>query len=441
MQNAEELQKLQEQLDSLRLQLEMINSAAETAAPEEKLNWMLQRLDTEEAIAAAEGQLQAMQVSVVYSPDEADALLNTLLTQDDDRPAATEAVIVPPATDEGTAGTLDTPQDVAAAEAMLNTLLMQDEAPIAEDPPAPTAEEGAAEAGIVPPVTEEAAPEAVVAVPPVMQEATPEQIQPDPTADKAPVETGSVDGAAAHASQATQSVAEEEPSDLAELRARLAELCDRAEADRTAAQQQLAEAEADALRIRAEAEADRGKMAARMEAERARLREESRFRAQADAQEKARLAEKVARRKAEITALRNGLQNVADSDSAFALREKLFSIQTVLDEEERSSPEITYLIAKPMDDVSHALEVAELKRKIAALTKALQKPKKPPVKKSKPKAKTKKKAVAKAHRMPAPRGRRAPIGRGRPLGSAPASSAARRRPAPNGNGYSPRSYY
>lgn len=87
--------------------------------------------------------------------------------------------------------------------------------------------------------------------------------------------------------------------------------------------------------------------------------------------EKIRLAQKASKRRAEITVLRNGLQDVCDSESAFSLREKFFALQLVLDDEERSCPDITYLLSKSMDDVNHALEIADLKRRIIALVKRL----------------------------------------------------------------------
>ncbi|MDE7395932.1 MAG: hypothetical protein K2M95_07430, partial [Clostridiales bacterium] len=77
----------------------------------------------------------------------------------------------------------------------------------------------------------------------------------------------------------------------------------------------------------------------------------------------------------------------------------------VLDEDERNSPEITYLLTKTQDDVNHALETAELKRRLAAADA------KPPVRKQKtiikkaaPKPKKKKKAAAK--KRPTPRSAR-----------------------------------
>lgn len=171
----------------------------------------------------------------------------------------------------------------------------------------------------------------------------------------------------------------------------------------------------EAARIKLAAETERAMYAAEMELQRGLRNEEENMRAKAEQAEKDRLAEKIARRKAEITAIRNGLQDVKDTDSAFLIREKLFSVQLVLDEDERNSPEISYLLTKSMDDVSHSLEVAELKRRIAALV-AIHKapPKKkaaPPAKKKASAKKAKKKAAPKKKKVivVAAPGRRAPV--------------------------------
>ena len=130
---------------------------------------------------------------------------------------------------------------------------------------------------------------------------------------------------------------------------------------------------------------------------------------------KEKLAEKIARRKAEITSIRNGIQNVKDSESAFVLREQIFSIQVVLDEEERNSPEITYLLTKTQDDVNHALEMAELKRRLEAVEGKKAAPKKPPAKKASSKKKKSAKKAAPHARMPyGPMGYRMPRGFARP---------------------------
>ena len=124
--------------------------------------------------------------------------------------------------------------------------------------------------------------------------------------------------------------------------------------------------------------------------------------------EKDRINEKIARRKAEITEIRNGLQDVKDSDSAFALREKLFAVQLVLDEDERNSPEISYLLTKSLDDLSHVLEVSELKRRLAALAAAKKAAPKAAPKKAAPKKKAAKKP-AKKKRIVAASRRRPPL--------------------------------
>ncbi len=177
----------------------------------------------------------------------------------------------------------------------------------------------------------------------------------------------------------------------------------------------------EAEQIKLAAETERAMYAAEMELQRGLRHEEEHMRSVAEQAAKDRLAEKIARRKTEITAIRNDLQDVKDSDSAFLVREKLFSVQLVLDEDERNSPEISYLLTKSMDDVSHSLEVAELKRRIAALTAALtsarkaaskpQPKKKPasapkakPTKKKEAAKKKKKKLIAAARRRPGVRG-------------------------------------
>lgn len=211
----------------------------------------------------------------------------------------------------------------------------------------------------------------------------------------------------------------------------------RAEADEANRRAQAALAEAEKLKKEAEqiklaAETERAMYAAEMELQRGTRSAEETMRVANEQAAKDKLAEKIARRKAEITAIRNGLQDVKDTDSAFLLREKLFSVQLVLDEEERNSPEITYLLTKSMDDVSHALEVAELKRRIAVLTAAPRPAPKSPVKKAAPKKKpTAKKKPAKKKRAVAAKKR--PPAR-------PMHPPAKRRYMPRPSPYSPRYY-
>lgn len=139
---------------------------------------------------------------------------------------------------------------------------------------------------------------------------------------------------------------------------------------------EAAQLKKDAERIKLSAESERAMFAAEMELQKGLRSQEEYIRSESDKAEKDRIAEKIAKRKAEITEIRNGLQNVKDSDSAFVLREKLFAVQLVLDDDERSSPEISYLLTKSLDDLSHALEISDLKRRLAALAAA-----KKPVKK------------------------------------------------------------
>lgn len=136
------------------------------------------------------------------------------------------------------------------------------------------------------------------------------------------------------------------------------------------AQAMIAEAERvkeEAARIKLNAETERAMYAAETELQRGLRNQEEALRSAAERADKERIAEKIARRKAEITEIRNGLQDVKDSESAFALREKLFSVQLVLDDDERNSPEIAYLLTKSLDDMTHALEISDLKRRIAAM--------------------------------------------------------------------------
>ncbi len=82
----------------------------------------------------------------------------------------------------------------------------------------------------------------------------------------------------------------------------------------------------------------------------------------AEAERKARIAEKVAKRKTEVTELRKELKNVTEKEQGDELREKFYAIQLALDEEEKTSEELTNLIAKSMDDASHAAELSHYKK-------------------------------------------------------------------------------
>ncbi len=185
----------------------------------------------------------------------------------------------------------------------------------------------------------------------------------------------------------------------------------KADAEEANRKAQIALAEAEKLReeakkIKLAAETERAMYAAEMELRRGIRQREDAMREEAARAEKDRINEKIAKRKAEITEIRNGLQDVKDSESAFALREKLFAVQLVLDEDERNSPEISYLLTKSLDDLSHVLEVSELKRRLAALVAAKKAAPKAPPKKAAPKKKAakkpakKKKLVAASRRRP-----------------------------------------
>lgn len=187
----------------------------------------------------------------------------------------------------------------------------------------------------------------------------------------------------------------------------------KAEAEEANRKAQLALAEAEKLREEAEkiklaAETERAMYSAEMELRRGIRQREEAMREEAARAEKDRINEKIARRKAEITEIRNGLQDVKDSDSAFALREKLFAVQLVLDEDERNSSEISYLLTKSLDDLSHVLEVSELKRRLAALAAAKKAAPKAAPKKAAPKKKAAKKP-AKKKRIVAASRRRPPL--------------------------------
>ncbi|MDE6398472.1 MAG: hypothetical protein K2L51_04035, partial [Clostridiales bacterium] len=186
------------------------------------------------------------------------------------------------------------------------------------------------------------------------------------------------------------------------------------------AQEALAQAERmrkEAEEIRLNAETERAMYAAEMELQRGLHSREATMRQSAERAEKDRLAEKIARRKAEIAELRSQLQDIQDSQGAFALREKFLAVELVLDDDERGNAELSYLLTKSIDDVAHALEVAELKRKIVALTAV----KRTPVKRPAPKKKAAKKPAKKKKKAVA-----APARRHRP----PLRASARRRTPP-----------
>ena len=150
-----------------------------------------------------------------------------------------------------------------------------------------------------------------------------------------------------------------------------------------------AEEEAERARLAAEEEAEKARKAAEEEAERIRLEneeskrlaeeeaekarqqaaeeeakkaEEAKQAAEEEAKRKARIEEKVAKRKAAISELRAELKNVADEEQGLALREKFYAMQLALDEDEKTSSELTDLLNKSMDDASHAAELSRYKK-------------------------------------------------------------------------------
>lgn len=139
-----------------------------------------------------------------------------------------------------------------------------------------------------------------------------------------------------------------------------------------------AEEEAERARKEAEEEAERlrleneeSKRLAEEEAEKARKEAEEEAKRQAEeaaklseeeAKRKARIEEKVAKRKAEIANLRAELKNVTEEEQGNALREKFYAIQLALDEDEKTSTELSDLLTKSMDDASHAAELSRYKK-------------------------------------------------------------------------------
>ncbi len=59
--------------------------------------------------------------------------------------------------------------------------------------------------------------------------------------------------------------------------------------------------------------------------------------------------------------MRDGLKNITDEASAKVLKEKFYNEQVKLDDDEKSTPELTDLLNKCMDDADHAAEVAMYK--------------------------------------------------------------------------------
>ncbi|WP_251546099.1 hypothetical protein [Pumilibacter intestinalis] len=172
--------------------------------------------------------------------------------------------------------------------------------------------------------------------------------------------------AAEEAERARQEAAEEAERIRKEAEEKTEEARRMAEEEAERARKE-AEEEAERARKAAEEEAEQARKAAEEEAEKARKEaeeeaEKARLAAEEEAKNKARIEEKIAKRKAEIATLREELKNVTEEDQGNALREKFYSIQLSLDEEEKTSTELTDLLAKSMDDASHAAELSRYKK-------------------------------------------------------------------------------
>ena len=145
------------------------------------------------------------------------------------------------------------------------------------------------------------------------------------------------------------------------------------------AEQARKEAEEEAERVRKEAEEKAEQARKEAEEEKHRLEEEKKRseeeaeRARKEAEEQAekdkankeaeekRIKEKIERKKAVILEMRSELKNVTDEATAKALKEKFYNEQVKLDEDEKSTPELTDLLNKCMDDADHAAEVSMYK--------------------------------------------------------------------------------
>lgn len=464
MQDKEQLQK---EIDAVKLQLSIADMSAMTALPEEKEHWDARRASLQERLASLQKEAEE---NVVYDGSNAasilddataDAMLNEILSADETPASAMEPDDpdemlnrILQQTDEDTAdgalrgkmqydaekegrneqepvdnilftaddGDASSVLNTDAADALLNELLADNSAAqreeaaqseVHESPVVNTDEEAQAVIVPAPPVEDErsadvqeqAAQEEVVRV--LQEDVLPTDV-PEPTAEVEPT-----------------FVAPPEPMRFspppdAGYNAEIDRLRREAEEANRKAQEALKEAERmrrEAEEIRLAAETERAMFAAEIELQRGLRAREDSMRNSAEQAEKDKLAEKIARRKAEISALRSELQNIKDSESAFALREKLLAVQLVFDEDERSNAELSYLLTKTIDDVAHMLEVVELKHKITALVAA---------RKAAPKTAKRKTAAKKA----APKKKKKPVGSLAHRRRLPLRAASRRRPAP-----------
>ena len=479
MQSKEQIQK---EIEAVRLQLNIADMSIITASEEEKERWEQKRSVLQQRLNELQKDLAD---NVVYDGDHAasiiddataDAMLREILSIEEtprdpstdtmadamiDRILQTDETEIPRPVPQENIAPEPEKRTVAdtMADAMIGNILGTD-----ENASAPVIDDATADAMLSEILSAEDSTEPVAEVSPASQEdaAAEEMLQkilsakePEPDAQtSSPVFTEENEAPQPTAPVFTSYTPEEVPAQpvappvepqaspiledfsrrfaaVKESGAANAELLQQIEALKAAAEEAdrraraaLTEAEnirKDAERIRLAAETERAMYAAEMELQRGMRDQAETVRQNADRAEKDRIAEKIARRKTEIAAIRNGLQDVKDSDSAFVVREKLFAVQLVLDEDERNSPEISYLLTKSLDDVAHALEVAELKRRIAALTVAAKKAamRKPAPKKKAAAKKTtakKKKVAAAARRRPTarPGARRRPPARPAP---------------------------
>lgn len=472
MQDKEQRQK---EIDTVKLQLSIADMSAMTASPEEKEHWEARRASLQERLASLQKEAEE---NVVYDGSNAasilddataDAMLNEILSADETPASAMEPdAMEPDDPDEMLSRILQQTDDTAdgalrgkmqydaekegkdeqepvdnilftaddgdassvlntdEADALLNELLADNDAAQREE--AAQSEEHESSAVN----TDEEAQAVIVPAPPVEDERSAdaqEQTAQEETTQEEVLRTIRED---VPPTEMSEPIAEVEPTFVAPpepirftspaegYNAEIERLRREAEEANRKAQEALKEAERmrrEAEEIRLAAETERAMYAAEIELQRGLRAREDSMRNSAEQAEKDKLAEKIARRKAEISALRNELQNIKDSESAFALREKLLAVQLVFDEDERSNAELSYLLTKTIDDVAHMLEVVELKRKITALVAA---------RKAAPKAAKRKPAAKKA----APKKKKKPAGslahRRRP----PLRAASRRRPAP-----------
>lgn len=448
MQDKEQIQK---EIETLRMQLNFADISAITAPEAEKEHWDLKRLDLQSRIKELE---QSLEEDVVYDGDHAasilddetadrmlneilaaaearqsddntvnkmaDAMIDRILAADENDIASDTATVA----DSVIFGDDSTKSDTdKMADAMIGNILYTSDAP-ANDMSFDDADADRMLKEILsatePQIAAESEP---VADGPVNDIAGNDEVKDDvfvavsePEQTVMHAESRQVDDFASRLESVKATGAQDAEAILQIEKLRL-----EAEDANRRAQSALAEAEKmkqEAKQIKLAAETERAMYAAEMELRRGMNDRERIVRENEEKLVKEKIAEKIAKRKSEITEIRNGLQEVKDSDSAFALREKLFAVQLVLDDDERNSPEISYLLTKSMDDLSHAVEVSELKRRIAALVEAA---KKAPVKKA---ASAKKKKAA-----PKPAKKKRPVmatGRRRP----PMRPYARRRPSP-----------